>query len=137
MRSPIGKTLRFRVLERCGFKCAYCGNSASEKALEIDHVFPVSRGGTNAEPNLVAACFDCNRGKRARVLSSEFFGWLALQEDRRDIIGDLASDHARQPLGGPVRSYTDLARSLRAVTRDREVRLAGALAWRDFRKEQL
>jgi 5-methylcytosine-specific restriction endonuclease McrA len=33
--------------------------------LEIDHVVPKSRGGTDAESNLVAACEDCNRGKGA------------------------------------------------------------------------
>jgi len=31
--------------------------------LEIDHIRPVSKKGTNNINNLVTACFDCNRGK--------------------------------------------------------------------------
>ena len=38
--------------------------------LEIDHVHPVAEGGTNDMDNLVTACWDCNRGKGARLLTS-------------------------------------------------------------------
>ena len=59
----IGKKKRFRVLQRCGFKCQYCGRSSSEAPIEIDHVVPRILGGSDDEANLVAACSDCNRGK--------------------------------------------------------------------------
>lgn len=62
-RRPIGAKVRFRVLERCGFKCAYCGRPASEVPLVIDHVVPVVAGGLDDESNLAAACRDCNAGK--------------------------------------------------------------------------
>jgi 5-methylcytosine-specific restriction endonuclease McrA len=67
-RQPIGRRLRFRVLERCGFACVYCGRRPPEVELVIDHVDPVVLGGTSGEVNLVAACRDCNAGKGATPL---------------------------------------------------------------------
>lgn len=63
----MNKSKRFRVLSRCNFGCHYCGRRAGDVVLEIDHVIPKSRGGTDDESNLVAACEDCNRGKGADV----------------------------------------------------------------------
>lgn len=40
--------------------CAYCGLVAP---TEIDHVIPVSRGGSNSEGNLVPVCEACNWSK--------------------------------------------------------------------------
>lgn len=64
-RKPISSQLRFSVLSRDRFTCRYCSRSAPEVVLEIDHVKPVSKGGTNDLGNLVAACSDCNGGKSA------------------------------------------------------------------------
>jgi len=70
-RQPITKSLRFAVLKRDRFRCKYCGISAEEvdEPLQIDHVKPVSKGGTNDIINLVASCFACNNGKRDELLS--------------------------------------------------------------------
>jgi HNH endonuclease len=62
-RRKIGVRERFRILRRCGFRCHYCGKSARNVALEIDHVIPIALGGSDAEKNLVAACPACNAGK--------------------------------------------------------------------------
>lgn len=70
MREAISKKLRFEVFKRDGFCCVYCGAHPSDTVvLEVDHVHPVADGGTNEIDNLVTACFDCNRGKGARLLS--------------------------------------------------------------------
>lgn len=70
-RTPISKKLRFDVFKRDGFRCTYCGATPSETViLEVDHIHPVAEGGSNDIDNLVAACFDCNRGKRDGLLSS-------------------------------------------------------------------
>ena len=66
-RKGISKSLRFKVLERDGFVCMYCGASAKESKLEIDHILPVSKGGKNKLNNLITSCFECNRGKSARL----------------------------------------------------------------------
>lgn len=70
-RQSISKKLRFDVFKRDGFKCVYCSATPSETVLlEIDHVHPVAEGGANDMDNLVTACWDCNRGKGAGLLSS-------------------------------------------------------------------
>lgn len=65
----VGKKLRFKVLQRDGFKCIYCGASAPAVALEVDHIIPRAKGGSDKQENLVAACESCNRGKSASALS--------------------------------------------------------------------
>jgi 5-methylcytosine-specific restriction endonuclease McrA len=39
--------------------CAYC----SEPATTLDHIVPLSRGGTNWEGNLAPSCRPCNSSK--------------------------------------------------------------------------
>lgn len=68
-RKSISKSTRFEVFKRDGFKCQYCGRSAPEIMLEIDHIVPVSKGGGNDLLNLITSCKDCNRGKSNRELS--------------------------------------------------------------------
>jgi len=68
-RQPIPKSLRFEVFKRDSFTCQYCGRKAPEVVLEIDHIEPVSKGGTNDILNLITACKDCNAGKGDRQLS--------------------------------------------------------------------
>ena len=51
-RSPISSKLRFEVLRRDKFVCQYCGACGPNVELEIDHVIPVSRGGTDDIKNL-------------------------------------------------------------------------------------
>ena len=68
-RKPISKKLRFEVFKRDSFTCQYCGKSAPDVVLHVDHIKPVKEGGTNDITNLVTACADCNLGKGARKLS--------------------------------------------------------------------
>jgi len=48
-------------------RCAYCGEIADE--LTVDHVVPLSRGGSNWPSNLALACQPCNDSKGAKLLS--------------------------------------------------------------------
>lgn len=59
----ISKRLRYEVLRRDEHTCQYCGESAPDVTLHIDHVVPVALGGTDDPGNLVTACKDCNAGK--------------------------------------------------------------------------
>lgn len=59
----VSKRLRYEVLRRDGFACTYCGCKAPDVELTIDHVLPVSLGGSDDASNLTAACVDCNAGK--------------------------------------------------------------------------
>lgn len=70
-RQSISKKTRFEVFKRDKFKCQYCGSNAPEVLLQIDHINPVSNGGKNNILNLITACFSCNNGKRANLISDD------------------------------------------------------------------
>ena len=61
-RSSLGG-LRFRVLRRDNFTCQYCGRSAPDVELHVDHKVPFADGGSDSLSNLVTACAECNLGK--------------------------------------------------------------------------
>jgi hypothetical protein len=68
-RKSLTKKIRFEVFKRDSFSCQYCGSKAPDVILEVDHMKPVSKGGTNDIMNLVTSCFECNRGKSDRQIS--------------------------------------------------------------------
>lgn len=70
-RKTITKKTRFEVLKRDKFTCQYCGKSAPDVVLEVDHIKPVSKGGDNDIMNLITSCKDCNRGKSNVELSDD------------------------------------------------------------------
>lgn len=57
------------LLERKKRCCIYCGIHASKAKMEIEHVIPKSKGGTDSLNNLVLSCFDCNQKKDNQDLS--------------------------------------------------------------------
>lgn len=59
----VTKRTRYEVLRRDNHTCRYCGATAPNVPLRIDHVTPVALGGTDNPDNLVTACQDCNAGK--------------------------------------------------------------------------
>lgn len=70
-RKNIGKRLRFEVFKRDKFTCQYCGRTAPDVILQVDHINPVSKGGTNDILNLITSCQDCNSGKSNIELSDD------------------------------------------------------------------
>lgn len=73
--------LRRRLAEAQDHKCAYCATSITyyskkTNSLDIDHDIPRSRGGSDDESNLVAACRNCNRSKGTKT-GAEFRRFLA------------------------------------------------------------
>lgn len=68
----ISPSLRYQVLRRDGYKCRYCGISADETKLVVDHVYPDSLGGETKAENLASACVPCNGGKAATPPDAAF-----------------------------------------------------------------
>lgn len=56
-----GYEVREYLLEKWKRTCAYC--DAKDTQLEIDHIIPKSKGGSNRVSNLTVACHSCNQKK--------------------------------------------------------------------------
>lgn len=66
-RVNLRSSLRFKILHRDNYTCQACGVTAGDGAkLHIDHILPVSKGGTNEESNLRVLCSECNIGRGNR-----------------------------------------------------------------------
>ena len=77
-------SLRERVRTRDKWVCAYCGG----KGLQVDHVKPRKRGGSDSLRNLVCCCWECNRIAGGRVFKNKMAKrkWIRMQRriaDRR------------------------------------------------------
>jgi hypothetical protein len=69
----INKRRRARIYARDGFRCVYCdagAGPAEKQLLSLDHLRPVSKGGTNSTGNLVTACKSCNSARQNRSVRS-------------------------------------------------------------------
>jgi hypothetical protein len=65
-KSSLSKRTRFRILKRDKGLCKLCGRGADDGVkLEVDHIRPRAKGGTDDDENLQTLCKDCNRGKGA------------------------------------------------------------------------
>lgn len=66
----VNPLLKLKVLKRDKFKCNHCGISpAIDKTVElqIDHIYPFSKGGTHDIENLQTLCRECNYKKGNEV----------------------------------------------------------------------
>jgi hypothetical protein len=69
-RSLMTADMRMKILRRDEFRCRMCGARREDGAtLHVDHILPVSRGGTTVVGNLQTLCDTCNYGK-----SNKFVG---------------------------------------------------------------
>lgn len=90
-RIAISKRVRFEVFKRDKFTCNYCGKSAPKVVLQVDHIEPVSKGGTNDLLNLITSCDACNAGKSNieladdSVIAKQHLQITRLQERREQI----------------------------------------------------
>ncbi|QST02236.1 HNH endonuclease (plasmid) [Pontibacillus sp. ALD_SL1] len=73
----VGYEVREYLLEKFGRRCAYCHTEGVP--LEIEHVQPKSRGGSNRVSNLTLACRPCNEEKDNMLLNE----WIALLSKRK------------------------------------------------------
>ena len=62
-----------RVREAAGHRCGYCLSPQRlvMARLEVEHVIPVARGGTDDESNLWLSCPLCNRSKGDRTVATD------------------------------------------------------------------
>lgn len=85
---------RLRVFQRDGFICKIC---KTNKELTIDHIVPLSQGGTDIESNLRTLCRKCNseRGDYAPSFFERIMYLVFTRKDanrlKHEIIGTIAS----------------------------------------------
>jgi len=85
-----GYEVREYLLEKWGRKCAYC--HVTDTPLEIDHITPKSRGGSNRVSNLTVACHACNQRKGSQTATE--FGHPNLQQQAKQPLKDAAAVNA-------------------------------------------
>lgn len=109
MRKPVSTRTRFEIFKRDKFVCQYCGNSPPSIVLHVDHIVPISEGGTNALENLLTSCVECNLGKSS----------VPLQSVTKPIKESIALEKER---AAQVAQYNAMLRELRAE-RDADFKL--------------
>jgi 5-methylcytosine-specific restriction endonuclease McrA len=66
-RAKIPYETRCQVADKYKYKCKYCGVSVRHRQCHVDHIIPLSRGGTDDFDNLALACVDCNQRKYNKI----------------------------------------------------------------------
>jgi len=82
----MGYEVREYLLEKFNRRCIYCGKE--HVALEIEHIIPKSRGGSNRIDNLGIACHECNQ--RKDNMTAEEFGYSNIQKQVKKSLRDSA-----------------------------------------------
>ncbi len=85
-----GYEIREYLLEKWGRECAYCGITSIP--LEMEHIVPSSRGGSDRVANLTIACRVCNRKKGNRTAAE--FGYPHIQALAKKPLKDAAAVNA-------------------------------------------
>ena len=66
------KKLSKFIFSRDNYTCKYCGQIGG--ILEVDHIVPISKDGSNDTNNLTTSCRKCNRQKKDKSVK-EFSHW--------------------------------------------------------------
>ncbi len=67
--SKLSQKLDKEIREASKNRCGYCltPQSLTSHKLEIEHIYPISKGGTSEKENLCLACRHCNLHKSAKI----------------------------------------------------------------------
>jgi hypothetical protein len=79
-----GYEVREYLLEKWGRKCAYC--DTVDVPLQVEHIVPKVRGGSNRVSNLTLACEPCNLAKGAKTAAE--FGYPLVQQQAKKPLKD-------------------------------------------------
>jgi hypothetical protein len=74
-----GYEIKEYLLLKYGHRCVYCKGRRGDPVLEVDHVIPRVRGGSDKISNLVIACRTCNQEKGSRT--AEEYGFPDIQKE--------------------------------------------------------
>jgi 5-methylcytosine-specific restriction endonuclease McrA len=121
-----GYEVREYLLEKWGRKCAYC--DAENVPLEIDHIYPRSKGGSDRVSNLTLACRPCNQRKANRdaveFLAKDLKRLARIETQRKAPLRDAAALNSTR---------WELWRRLKATALPVEVGTGGRTKWNRHR----
>lgn len=66
-REKMTRSLWISIMKKGHWTCKYCGVSKYGE-MEVDHIYPISKGGITTESNLQVLCRRCNKRKGAKIL---------------------------------------------------------------------
>lgn len=99
-----GTTLKYAYIlaeEQGGWFCIYCGCELSPNRpggnrkrgyAEVDHLVPISKGGTDDLSNLALACVTCNTQKKA-MTAHDFVLWRRDWLARKEILKRIFNEY--------------------------------------------
>ena len=116
-----GYNVRNYLLQKFDHKCIYCG--ATDVPLEVEHIVPKSRGGSDRVSNLTISCHKCNQEKDNQTAKE--FGHPKVQNQaqkslksaafmntvRWKIVNELDADHTFGHITKKQRIENDIAKS--------------------------
>ena len=76
-------SVKYEVLKRARRRCELCGVAEKDKALEVDHIIPRNKGGSDDLSNFQSLCYSCNAMKRDRD-DTDFRGIVDSYNHRQD-----------------------------------------------------
>lgn len=98
----LGYEVREYLLEKWGRKCAYCDKT--DVPLEVEHIVPRTRGGSDRVSNLALACHECNQKKGS--LTAKEFGYPNIQRHSLKPLRDAAVLNAtRYAIGTALKTH--------------------------------
>src|SRR5262245_45975114 len=117
-----GYEVREYLLEKWGRKCAYC--KATNVPLQLEHIVPTVRHGSNRVSNLTIACKPCNDAKGNRTAAE--FGHPEIQAQAKAPLHDAAAVNATRwalfqrlnATGLPLETGTGVRTKWNRTTRD-------------------
>jgi len=98
-----GYEVREYLLEKWGRKCAYCG--AENVPLEVEHLVPKARGGSNRVSNLTLACRPCNQAKGSQT-AAEFGHPHLLAQAKQPLKDAAAVNSTRYAIGKRLKTLS-------------------------------
>lgn len=67
-RARVSNKMRFSIYDRDHYTCRMCHRRFSSDQLEIDHIYPIAKGGKSTYDNLQTLCKKCNKEKGDKII---------------------------------------------------------------------
>lgn len=105
------------------YTCVHCGKKFRKDSIDIDHIIPQSKGGTNKPENLQCLCIHCNRSKgndTTRTAEDLKKRHSSYEQYKRSVILKPILDEKRKEINHLVKKISD--EDLNSLLREAQVK---------------